>query len=92
MGARYFVPGIGRFLSADTIVPNPLNPQALNRYSYVYNRPINLNDPTGHCGADANWEQQDGEWVDTNASLTEECWTLRSQLEETYGISIAGRW
>jgi RHS repeat-associated protein len=35
--ARYYVPGIGRFLTADTIVPNAGNPQAYNRYSYVYN-------------------------------------------------------
>lgn len=48
-GARFYVPGVGRFLSADTIVPNPGNPQAYNRYSYVENRPLNFDDPTGHC-------------------------------------------
>ncbi len=37
MRARFFVPALGRFASADTIVPNPANPQALNRYSYGYN-------------------------------------------------------
>ncbi|MCA9995467.1 MAG: hypothetical protein KDE56_06965, partial [Anaerolineales bacterium] len=26
MNARYFVPGIGRFASADTIIPDPMNP------------------------------------------------------------------
>jgi RHS repeat-associated protein len=46
--ARYYVPGIGRFASADTIVPNPMNPQSLNRYSYVRNSPLNFTDPTGH--------------------------------------------
>jgi RHS repeat-associated protein len=35
MNARFFVPSIGRFASADTIVPNPTNPQSYNRYSYV---------------------------------------------------------
>jgi len=39
---------IGRFISADTIIPEPGNPQALNRYSYVLNNPIRYNDPTGH--------------------------------------------
>jgi RHS repeat-associated protein len=34
-GARYYDPAIGRFISADTIVPDPENPQQLNRYSYV---------------------------------------------------------
>jgi RHS repeat-associated protein len=47
-GARFYSPYINRFLSADTIVPGYANPQALNRYSYVLNNPINLTDPTGH--------------------------------------------
>ncbi|HFE65881.1 MAG TPA: RHS repeat-associated core domain-containing protein [Chloroflexi bacterium] len=46
--ARYYLPGAGRFLSADTLVPDPQNPQALNRYAYVLNRPLNFSDPTGH--------------------------------------------
>ena len=35
--ARYLDPQPGRFTQADTIVPEPGNPQALNRYSYVGN-------------------------------------------------------
>jgi RHS repeat-associated protein len=98
--ARYYDPNLGRFLSADTVVPGapdgsmdgtlvtpltvsfhegdllatliteaqsvansdfspqrrdrslshsgPANAQALNRYSYVQNNPINYDDPTGH--------------------------------------------
>ncbi|MCA9957662.1 MAG: C39 family peptidase, partial [Anaerolineales bacterium] len=51
--ARFYVPYLNRFLSADSIVPNPANPQSFNRYSYVLNRPLNFSDPTGHreCGA-----------------------------------------
>ena len=47
--ARYYVPGLGRFANADTIVPEPGDPQSFNRYSYVNNNPINFSDPTGHC-------------------------------------------
>ena len=47
MNARYYVPYLNRFLSADTIVPNPTNPQSLNRYSYVLNSPVNFTDPSG---------------------------------------------
>ena len=48
MNARYYVPGIGRFASADTIVPNPSSPQSFNRYTYVRNNPLKRIDPTGH--------------------------------------------
>jgi RHS repeat-associated protein len=57
--ARYYDPYTGRFTQPDTIIPNPTNPQDLNRYSYVGNNPINYNDPTGHetCGT------RDGRYV-----------------------------
>ena len=45
---RYYDPMLGRFTQADTIVPNPGNPQSLNRYAYVLNNPLAYTDPTGH--------------------------------------------
>ncbi len=52
MNARYYLPYINRFISADPIVPDYTNPQSFNRYSYVLNRPLVFTDPTGHkeCG------------------------------------------
>jgi len=47
-GARMYSPSLGRFISADTIVPSPGNPQSLNRYSYVLGNPLKYKDPTGH--------------------------------------------
>jgi RHS repeat-associated protein len=47
--ARFYSPLLGRFVQPDSLIPEASNPQAWNRYSYVVNRPINLNDPTGHC-------------------------------------------
>jgi len=47
-GARYYDPQVGRFAAADTLVPNPNNPQDLNRYTYVGNNPTNATDPSGH--------------------------------------------
>ncbi len=48
MNARYYDPQLARFISADSLVPDPLNPQAQNRYSYVYNCPTGYTDPSGH--------------------------------------------
>lgn len=46
--ARFYSPTLGRFTQPDTIVPDPSNPQSLNRFSYVNNSPILFNDPSGH--------------------------------------------
>ena len=47
--ARYYDPALGRFASADTLIPQPENPQSLNRYSYVLGNPICGTDPDGRC-------------------------------------------
>jgi RHS repeat-associated protein len=47
-GARYYDPQLGRFISADTIVQAPYDPQSLNRYAYCRNNPLKYVDPTGH--------------------------------------------
>ncbi len=46
-GARYYDAELGRFIQADTTVPDPGFSQAFNRYAYVYNNPIKFSDPTG---------------------------------------------
>jgi hypothetical protein len=48
MGARRYDAQLGRWISADTIIPNPNDPQTLNRYSYVRGNPLKYVDPTGH--------------------------------------------
>jgi RHS repeat-associated protein len=47
--ARYYDPVLGRFISPDTLVPDPTDPQDLNRYTYAKNNPMRYTDPTGHC-------------------------------------------
>jgi hypothetical protein len=39
---------VGRFISPDTIVPDPTDPQDLNRSTYAKNNPMRYTDPTGH--------------------------------------------
>jgi RHS repeat-associated protein len=47
-GARWYDASLGRFISADTIVPNLGDPQAWDRYAYVENNSVKFVDPTGH--------------------------------------------
>lgn len=53
--ARWYDPVLGRFVSPDPLVPSPGNPQGLNRYSYVYNRPLVLRDPSGYDPLGPAW-------------------------------------
>jgi len=55
LGARYYSPQLGRFLTPDwSESPQPVpyanlsNPQSLNLYSYVLNNPVTATDPDGH--------------------------------------------
>lgn len=50
--ARYYDPELGRFVQADTIVPEAGSSQALNRYSYCVNNPLKYVDPSGHFGVE----------------------------------------
>ena len=46
--ARFYNPQLGRFLQPDTLVPEPSNPQSLNRYAYALNNPLKYVDRDGH--------------------------------------------
>jgi len=46
--ARYYAPAPGRFIQPDTIVPEPGNPQALNRYAYGLDNPLRYNGLNEH--------------------------------------------
>jgi RHS repeat-associated protein len=47
--ARFYAPTLGRFISADTIIPDLTNPQQFNRFTYSLNNPTRYSDPSGHC-------------------------------------------
>jgi len=49
MNARFYDPELARFVSADSVIPDPYRPQSLDRYAYAENDPINYSDPTGHA-------------------------------------------
>lgn len=47
MNGRIFDPILARFVQADPIIQAPNYSQSFNRYSYVFNNPLNFTDPTG---------------------------------------------
>ena len=86
--ARMYSPSLGRFISADTIVPRAGDPQALNRYAYARNSPMMRVDPTGQsdgcnpalyaCGANGDLNRVNhvphGYWTQIRESRL---WTTR---------------
>jgi len=83
--ARFYSAYLNRWLSPDSIVPDPKNPQSLNRYSYVNNRPLNFTDPTGHwvCDEDTG-DCSARRWNRFGASAD----LTAGQLRAIYGIQL----
>ena len=50
--ARFYDAYLNQWAQPDTIIPDPSNPQSLNRYSYALNNPIRYNDPSGNRNCD----------------------------------------
>jgi RHS repeat-associated protein len=48
MGARWYSPNVGRFISRDTYRGELTTPVSLNRYTYANDDPVNAYDPDGH--------------------------------------------
>jgi RHS repeat-associated protein len=46
--ARWYDPAMGRFIQADSVVPNPMSAVGFDRYAYVGNNPLKYIDPSGH--------------------------------------------
>jgi hypothetical protein len=64
MNGRVQDPVLGRFISADPYIQAPFNTQSHNRYSYVWNNPATLVDPSGFQTDDPkiDWSYYD-EWL-----------------------------
>jgi RHS repeat-associated protein len=73
--ARYYDATNGRFISPDTVVQSPDDPQSLNRYAYVRNNPLNLIDPSGQS------------WLSHSIGVH---WDVNRVIYHNLGINQAG--
>lgn len=90
-GVRYYDPVIGRFISPDTIIPYPANPQSFNRYSYCLNNPLKYIDPSGHAvtinGSDVRYFEDyvnNPEYMSIFGTAEELDATIHSEEYQTY--------
>jgi hypothetical protein len=77
--ARWYDAALGRFLQADSIIPDPGNPQAWDRYAFTLNNPIRYTDPSGHLVC-SDKHVAEGDCSDEGVGF----WR--------FGITLSGRW
>jgi RHS repeat-associated protein len=54
--ARWVDVSLARFAQADSIIPEPGNPQAWDRFAYTSNNPVKYIDPSGHDQDCSTWD------------------------------------
>jgi hypothetical protein len=81
--ARWYDSALGRFAEADSIIPQPGNPQTWDRYTYSGNNPVRFTDPSGHvpCFEDGYCPRN---------GITEE--NLLINWAAYYGVTYQGAW
>ena len=88
--ARYYSSFAGRFVSADTVVPEPGNPQAWNRFTYVKNSPLKYIDPSGHREIECNPGEpgcdRNGRQLPDGRDLTD--WLVRELRTNATGSAV----
>lgn len=55
--ARTYDPTIGRFLQADTLVPDSSSALGFNRYAFSRDNPLRYSDPSGHSWFSSAWKK-----------------------------------
>lgn len=91
--ARYYDAPTKHFTQADTVVPEPYDPQSFNRYAFVRNNPKKYIDPSGHLFETfANWLVPQSEIVQvdySNASRSARERAAKAQAQSSAQIQAA---
>ncbi len=79
--ARWYDPAIGRFIQADSIIPNAGKAKAFDRYAYTLNNPVQYSDPSGHVPIylDGNQLINTELGVSNHYSNTQTCYGIECQ-------------
>ena len=87
--ARWYDPALGRFAQADTIIPEPGNPLAWDRYAYSLNNPLYYTDPSGYTP----WfiEGWDDEYMHKQSGNTCAIVAIAVSMSILYGSKITQR-
>jgi len=86
MNGRIYDPRLARFMQADPIVQDPRTTRSLNRYSYVWNNPLNATDPSGFTTESAH----EAERAKTERQRTIERWA-NAGLQQASFFAGTGR-
>jgi RHS repeat-associated protein len=95
--ARDYAPGVGRFLTRDTVQPSGPGTQGYNPYAYAGNNPTTLTDPSGHQATtvgvfrgDVNWDPVKGFAIAVSGTFTAEgTLTLLNMIGFSAGSALA---
>lgn len=79
MNGRIYDSRTARFLQADPFVQEPNNPQNFNRFTYLWNNPLNATDPSGYLGV------KERQWVATAVAIVGAVVFQQYQLLGTLG-------
>ena len=81
LNARFYSPGLGCFLSEDTVEGNEEELMTLNRYAYCRQDPVNYTDPGGH------WPRDKHKTISKNA-LTSAGYKSNSLINNCVELSV----
>lgn len=96
LNGRVYDPFAARFISADPFIPDPLDTQSYNRYSYVNNRALSFTDPSGFhpCGESSQVETYDADGnftgYDLKGGMDRNCY-LGIPMDISFGNTRVGR-
>ena len=81
LGARYYDPSTGRFISMDPLLGRLSSPQTMDRFAYCLNSPLLHTDPTG-MGVPATMNYHQGQKLDPLGNLVTACNEMATYVTE----------